>query len=275
MKLLFKKRFFKPIIEIIPFEDSFSTISKSNKQYIHKSQEFKLPFSPSSFTFFNNTFYYLYKNKIYMKNDEKFEEIKLPCKVYSLNTFNNSILLSDKKLMKLELLERNGQLAHRITEQFYGPVMKISQTSVFENKILAICFGTNNVYLFDNKNHLIFENIDQPFSCHLIDEDNFVVGSQDLYFFNINKKKAQNKVKIGSRITKMTMVQNEMWVGTENGRVIRIVNNKILDEIQIDGIINDILILGDEIIIASGNEFKDGRWEVKNGVKNYLSIYKK
>lgn len=268
MKVIYKKRLKSPITQIIPYKNTFSFITKSNKQYVHPDIEIKLPFTPDRFVELNEKFFYLHKTKVFFEANQRFTSIRLPNKILNISTNSSALLLTEKKILKI------GFEAGRYTilDQMYGPTMHISSISPFEDKILALCFGSSSIYLFNKKDHLVFNGKNLMTACCLIDDENFVVseGSR-LYFYHVAKRTSQADLELGHDINVICSGLEGLFVGCTDGYCAYVENNRIEDEFQVDGCIIDIKIVNMNVIVASG--YDRNRSKSNKKVKNMLTIF--
>lgn len=270
MKIIYKKRLSSPIQQIVPFEDTFSYITKGKLQYIHPDVEILLPFTPKQFTVHNQTFFYLHKEKIFFKHNNEYKKIKIPNKTFRIVSNSNSLLIAEKKIIKMEF--RNGQ--YETVDQIYGPIMHISNLSLYKEKILAISYGDSNIYLFNNKEHLVFNGKSLMTACCLIDDDNFVVSEGNmLYLYNLNKKGPYNTIDIGHEICVIQIGFSGILVGCVDGYCFIISENKVVDEFRVEGVVGDLKVIGDSIVVGSG--YEKSIHSINEKVRNYLTIFNK
>lgn len=259
-----------------------------------------LDFTPKDIAICNEKYFYVYKENLYAaetleinnindenSNDEKAiviknnandhsatirkdiqriqtKQVKLPMKINAITTNNNELIATNKKIVYLS--------PYKVLKQLYGPTMKITKTSHFEDNILAICYGTNDIYLFQNKISALFTSESQPLCCLLTSKDEFYIGCQDgIYIYSTNKKKHTKKIDL-TDVYVLRKHNDYIFAGCKDKLVV-IKDCKVLENINLCGFVNDMLVWDNKLIVCFGREMNDGRHFVNKKAKNMLHIY--
>lgn len=268
MKVIYKKRLSSPIKQIIAHGDTFSYITRTNKQYTHPDTETRLPFTPDQFVLLNGNFFYLHRKQVFFKVDAKYQSIKLPNKTHCISTSDSYLLLADKKVIKMEFVDGR----YKMVDQLYGPSMHISSLSFIDEKLLAISYGDPNIYLFNKNDHLVFKGRNLMVGCCLIDADNFVVAEgTTLYYYHGSKASPMRNIDVEHEISVISSGLGGIFVGCVDGHLLFIENAEIVDSFMVEGTIKDIKVRENDIIVASG--YERGDEESAKKVRNYLTIF--
>ncbi|KAM0685242.1 hypothetical protein COBT_003549 [Conglomerata obtusa] len=190
--------------------------------------------------------------------------IQFSMKVYTLNKQESTLILTNRKILVLD--------NYKITSQLFGPTLYITRTSIYKNKILAICFGTKNIYLFENNIFSLFVCDEQPVSCYMIDDDEFLIGCEKgLYRFNTKSKKSYKSYSFG-HVTAMIMMNQKIFVGCF-GEMFIIDKEKVY-QTKLQGSVAYYCDWNGKLVVAIRNMNKSVDHEFKyRQYQHYLHIY--
>ncbi|KAM0679186.1 hypothetical protein BDAP_000052 [Binucleata daphniae] len=190
--------------------------------------------------------------------------IKLPMKFNKIDIVNDELIAINKKIVFLS--------PYKVKSQLYGPSMRITQASVYENYVLGICYGSNDIYLFQNDSVAVFVSDEQPLCCLLISKHEFLIGCENkMYVFDTNKKKHTKNIDI-CNVSVIRNYKNLLFIGAVDKLVI-LEDYVVKQEISYCGFVNDIFVWKDKLVVCTGREMSDGRFIVNKKAKNVLQIY--
>ncbi|KAM0676456.1 hypothetical protein GVAV_000423 [Gurleya vavrai] len=217
-----------------------------------------------------------------------------------LGIYKDKLITTDKKIIFLS--------PYNVESQLFGPKLPISQTAVCNDLLLTICNFSKEIFLFKGDSYLQFVCDEFVFSCCFIDENFFVVGSENfIYVYDVNKKKYLKKIFI-ENIRTVYCKNEKIFVGCndriviidkniidenfeikkddkkneddikskiDNKKNIEIIDKDMIDfeELKINGIVNCICEWNEKLLVAVGRENKSGRFVVRKNVKNMLMIF--